>query len=173
MNKGIEILLARMDSNPDEFVTGNKSSKWLHIMERFEDHMTDEERKALFDKYNALKMDKFTEIVMKELFEEKEESGADAYASQLGASMAQTKHSLAQAALQQQYAQNQAAQLGSSITGLTGLALGAGNGPYWANTAAQNAVCATTTTTSTAEIKPAELTASKSLIKQIKKALAK
>ena len=42
-------------------------------MEQYEDHMEPEDRKALMDKYNALKMQKFTERVMKELLAEQEE----------------------------------------------------------------------------------------------------
>jgi hypothetical protein len=78
MNKGIEILLSRMDSNPDEFLTGNKSGKWQHLLEKYEDYMTEEERKAVFTKYHELKMGKFTEAVMKELLEEQEEKRGEA-----------------------------------------------------------------------------------------------
>lgn len=77
MNKGIEILLSRMESSPEEFLTGNKSGKWQHLLEKYEDHMTEEERKAVFTKYHELKMGKFTEAVMKELLEEQEEKAED------------------------------------------------------------------------------------------------
>lgn len=70
MNQGVEILLSRMDSNPEEFLTGNKAGKWQHLLEKYEEYMTDEERKAVFAKYHALKMSKFTEVVLKELLEE-------------------------------------------------------------------------------------------------------
>ena len=85
MNKGIEILIARMESSPDEFLTGNKSGKWLHLMEQYEDHMEPEDRKALMDKYNSLKMQKFTERVMKELLEDQQEKSEefDQYAQQV------------------------------------------------------------------------------------------
>ena len=117
MNKGIEILLARMESNPDEFVTGNKSGKWLHLIEQFEDNMEPEERKALFTKLNELRMGKFTERVMKELLAEQEEKNEEfgQYAQQVRAKMQQYAQQNA-AAQQQMYnnAQNQA----GSLTGL-------------------------------------------------------
>ena len=81
MNQGVEILLSRMDSNPDEFVTGNKSGKWQHLLEKYEPYMTEEECKAVRTKYNELKMGKFTEAVMKELLEEREEDGVTLRAS--------------------------------------------------------------------------------------------
>lgn len=71
MNKGIEILMARMDSNPDEFMGVN--NKWVNLMDSYEDHMAEEDRKALYAKYSTLHMDKFTEHVMKKLLAEKEE----------------------------------------------------------------------------------------------------
>jgi hypothetical protein len=78
MNQGVEILLARMDSNPEEFLTGNKAGKWQHLLEKYEEYMTDEERKAVFTKYHSLKMSKFTEVVLKELLEEQD--GVSLYA---------------------------------------------------------------------------------------------
>jgi hypothetical protein len=62
-----------MDSNPEEFVTGSKSGKWQHLLEKYEPYMNEEERAAVVAKYHALKMGKFTEAVMKELLEEREE----------------------------------------------------------------------------------------------------
>lgn len=118
MNKGIEILIARMESSPEEFLTGNKSGKWLHLMEQYEDYMEPEDRKALMDKYNSLKMQKFTEKVMKELLEDQQEKSEDFgnYAQALGASMQQTKNSMAQAVLQQQLsAQNAYANAAGQI----------------------------------------------------------
>jgi len=78
MNQGVEILLSRMDSNPEEFLTGNKAGKWQHLLEKYEPYMTEEECKAVRAKYNALKMSKFTEVVLKELLEE--DDGVSLYA---------------------------------------------------------------------------------------------
>ena len=110
MNKGVEILIARMESSPDEFLTGNKSGKWLHLMEQYEDHMEPEDRKALMDKYNLLKMQKFTERVMKELLEDQQEKSEefDQYAQQVRSKLQNM------AAQQQMYNAAQA----RSLTGL-------------------------------------------------------
>lgn len=104
MNKGIEILIARMESSPDEFLGVN--NKWVNLMESHEDYMTDEDRKALFGKLNELRMNRFTEHVMKKLLEDPQEKSEafGNYAQAIGASMQQTKNQLAQAALKQQLA---------------------------------------------------------------------
>ena len=108
MNKGIEILLARMESNPDEFMgVGNK---WLKLMESYEDYMVEEERKALYAKYSTLHMDKFTEHVMKKLLEEQQEKSnrfGEAYQQQYANAM--------NAAQQRSAVMNQAAQLGGGL----------------------------------------------------------
>lgn len=113
MNKGIEILLARMESNPDEFMGVN--NKWVNLIESHEDYMTDEDRKALFAKLHELRMGKFTEHVMKKLLEEQDDRKAeiDMYAQQVRAKMQQ--YAQQNAAAQQQYYNN--AQAGS-LTGL-------------------------------------------------------
>ena len=120
MNKGIEILLARMESNPDEFVTGNQSGKWLHLIEQFEDNMEPEERKALFTKLNELRMGKFTERVMKELLAEQEKKSEEfgAYSQSLANSMAQTQQQMRNALAQSQLYYNNAQNQAGSLTGL-------------------------------------------------------
>ena len=125
MNKGIEILLARMESNPDEFMGVN--NKWSNLIESHEDYMTDEDRKALFAKLHELRMDRFTEHVMKELFKDKEtEQEATAAAKLHIQQQLQARQQQAQLAQQNALAQQQmynAAQAGS-LTGLTNIALG-------------------------------------------------
>lgn len=123
MNKGIEILLARMESNPDEFMGIN--NKWSNLIESNEEYMTDEDRKALFGKLHELRMDKFTEHVMKRLLAEQEEKNEEfgQYAS-----AAQARAQAQNMAAQQQYyinAQNQA------LTGLTSMALGSVTAPSY------------------------------------------
>lgn len=130
MNKGIEILLARMESNPDEFMGVN--NKWSNLIESHEDYMTDEDRKALFAKLHALRMDRFTEHVMKKLFEEKETEQETMAAAklhiqqQLQARQQQAQLAQQNALAQQQYYNN--AQAGS-LTGLTNIALGSATAP--------------------------------------------
>lgn len=118
MNKGIEILIARMESSPDEFLGVN--NKWVNLMESHEDYMTDEDRKALFGKLNELRMNRFTEHVMKKLLEDQQEKSEafGNYAQAIGASMQQTKNQLAQAMLQNQYANNTAAMNQAGAVGI-------------------------------------------------------
>lgn len=120
MNKGIEILLARMDSNPDEFMGVN--NKWVNLIESHEDYMTDEDRKALFAKLHELRMDKFTEHVMKKLLAEQEEKTEEfgAYPQSLANSMAQTQQQMCNVLAQSQLynnAQNQASCTSSLTMG--------------------------------------------------------
>jgi hypothetical protein len=105
-----------MESSPDEFTTGNKSGKWQHLLEKYEDYMTEEERTAVFAKYHSLKMGKFTEAVMKELLEDQEEKREEAqgYFQQMSAQQAAVQRSnlLAQ---QAQMASQYAGALGQSM----------------------------------------------------------
>lgn len=91
MNQGVEILLARMDSNPDEFVSwdGYVVGKWDWIMRDVQKRalgnrvdledgvvrvpfLSDEEVKALWNKVESLRADQFTKKVMRTLLEEEE-----------------------------------------------------------------------------------------------------
>lgn len=79
MNKGIEILLARMDSHPEEFVTpfpvtpSLSKRRWEELFEAYEDHLTPEERKAYKDKLSGMHSEQFTQRVMQRLFEDTDE----------------------------------------------------------------------------------------------------
>jgi len=80
MNKGVQILLERMSSNPDEFVPdihGKYLPKWRNIIlavymrvdggKDYRDHLpflTDKEIKALHEKMQSLQGDLFTKQVM-------------------------------------------------------------------------------------------------------------
>lgn len=106
MNQGVEILLARMDSNPDEFVSwdGYVVGKWDWIMRDVQKRalgnrvdledgvvrvpfLSDEEVKALWNKVESLRADQFTKKVMRTLLEEEEEVNplADAMLGGFGA----------------------------------------------------------------------------------------
>lgn len=78
MNQGLEILIARTKTHPEEFFgweTGSHiTSKWTTMLEKFTHHMTDEEKNAweeakvvLNEWYANKRRDDFTEAVMKEL----------------------------------------------------------------------------------------------------------
>lgn len=99
MNKGVQILLERMDSNPDEFGYDDPmlSRKWRDITEQISqryqsivknpevkshwqyalDFLTDEEIVALHDKLKALRADEFTRDVMGRLLSEADDQSYD------------------------------------------------------------------------------------------------
>ena len=88
MNQGVEILLARMDSNPDEFVGTSwpQSNKWGWVVEDLRRRMvptkedkefglplrflSDDEVRMLWEKLESLRADQFTKAVMRTLLEE-------------------------------------------------------------------------------------------------------
>lgn len=110
MNKGLEILMARMDSNPDEFTD---KLRWERLLDKYDDVFNDEDIKVFREKHNALHQDKFTELVMKELFKDQEEKSEE-----FGqfAQMAQQRVAQAQLAMQQaQIASQYAGALGQSM----------------------------------------------------------
>ena len=173
MNKGIEILLARMESNPDEFLTGNKSGKWLHLMESFEDHMLPEERKVLMDKYNALKMEKFTERVMKEVLEDQQEKSdqfGQAYAANLAASMQQNKSQISQQVLAAQARQNYITTAqANAMNQTTAGALGIGSaGQIYMSNGAGSIQPVSLPTTSTTEVRIGEQSLTEKTLKKLK-----
>jgi hypothetical protein len=66
MLTGVEILLERMKTNPEEFVEGGYS-KWSRVMGIGWDIFTEEERTALQNAHNEAKRDHFSGEVMKVL----------------------------------------------------------------------------------------------------------
>lgn len=77
MNQGVQIVLSRMDSNPEEFYQG--SDKWKFIYtEYFRDAMTEAEKGMIFDKLKLIRNEEFTRKVMSTLLpsdkKEQEES---------------------------------------------------------------------------------------------------
>lgn len=77
MNKGVEILLARMDSHPEEFSTSDRIpysryGQWDSCIEAVlntQNPFTDEEREAVQTKLNELTLEQFTQRVMKKLLD--------------------------------------------------------------------------------------------------------
>ena len=108
MNKGLEILMARMDSHPEEFTD---TMRWGRLLDNYEDVFDEEDIKTFRTKHNALHQQHFTEQVMKELFKEQEEKNEEA-GMYISAMQAQAQ--LNAIAQQQMY---NAAQAGS-LTGL-------------------------------------------------------
>ena len=66
MLTGVEILLERMKTNPEEFVEGGYS-KWTRVLDAGWSVMTAEEQKALQDGMNEAKRDHFNGEVMRVL----------------------------------------------------------------------------------------------------------
>jgi hypothetical protein len=93
LNKGVQILLERMSSNPDEFVPslrGGYLPKWRDILlsvemrvnggKEYKDQLpflTDKEVKALWEKMQSLRGDLFTKQVMNTLLSESVEPPLD------------------------------------------------------------------------------------------------
>lgn len=81
MNQGVEILLSRMDSNPEEFI--GHEGKWDWIMDGINRrvagkdkdvlaYLTDEEARVLYDKMQILARANFTRSVLETLLPENE-----------------------------------------------------------------------------------------------------
>lgn len=93
MNQGIEILIARMDSNPEEFVpdvVGNYPAKWRQTLIKIEHRirtkdylhkenevyvselpfLKEEEIQAMWDKMQSIQADLFTKQVMNTLLQD-------------------------------------------------------------------------------------------------------
>jgi hypothetical protein len=66
MLTGVEILLERMKTNPEEFIEGGYS-KWSKVMNDGWDIFTEEERTALKDAHNNAKREHFNGEVMRVL----------------------------------------------------------------------------------------------------------
>ena len=72
MNSGVEIVLARMATHPEEFY--GDSDKWKFIYkEYFRDAMTETEKGAIFDRIKEIRKEEFTLYVMKTMTEETKE----------------------------------------------------------------------------------------------------
>lgn len=61
---GIDILLARMKTNPEEFV---RDGKWTGALVNIDKHLTEEERQALKNGYTEMARDTFNEVIMKSI----------------------------------------------------------------------------------------------------------
>jgi hypothetical protein len=61
MNDGVELILARMETHPEEFYT--YSDKWKFI-ERFKDYMSETEKGMVSDKLKEIRRQELTSRVM-------------------------------------------------------------------------------------------------------------
>ena len=67
MLEGVQILLDRMDTNPEEFDIDGWLANWSRIYDRYEEFLTKEERKAIEDKRAQTIRDTFTADVMRKV----------------------------------------------------------------------------------------------------------
>lgn len=95
MLTGVEILLERMKTNPEEFVEGGYS-KWTRVLDAGWSVMTAEEQKALQDGMNEAKRDHFNGEVMRVLAQGHDDHlMAEGYSQNLAKSMMATKNAVA------------------------------------------------------------------------------
>lgn len=81
MRKLIEFLLTRMDTHPEEFLQNRKADvkhNWVHIIKDNKKFMTDEEYKAVWEKFAEINMEQAIEEVTHKLFEPERDSFDDA-----------------------------------------------------------------------------------------------
>ena len=71
MNEGVKILLARMETNPEEF--NGEVNKWGNLLQYYKAYLDPEDANALNEGINKLLQQKFTEKVMKELLAPEED----------------------------------------------------------------------------------------------------
>ena len=98
MLTGVEILLERMKTNPEEFIEGGLS-KWSQVMNNAWDILTEQERKALEDGAKEAKREHFNGEVMRVLsgnVDEGESYVSESYATNLGRSLTLTSSTLKQ-----------------------------------------------------------------------------
>ena len=66
----VELLLARMDSNPEEFT---ENGRWEGLIIKYRSYLPMQDRTAMEDKINSLRLDVFHKDVMNELLAEPNE----------------------------------------------------------------------------------------------------
>ena len=68
MHIAIELLMKRMETNPDEFVKGNRRhAKWERIITKYMEYVNPEDKKILNEKYGELQLNQMHKEVMAEL----------------------------------------------------------------------------------------------------------
>lgn len=78
MNSGVDIVLSRMETHPEEFY--GECDKWKFIYkEYFRDAMTETEKGKIFDRIKQIRMEEFTAKVLSTLVPPEEEKEDDSY----------------------------------------------------------------------------------------------
>jgi hypothetical protein len=76
MNSGIEIILARMDTHPDEFMFGNDKWKFIYS-DYFRDSLSEGEKGAIHDRLKQLRLEEFNQRVLQTLVPLEEPDGEE------------------------------------------------------------------------------------------------
>ena len=74
MNGGIKILIARMDTHPEEF---EGEGKWISTFNNYKKYMTEEEKDVFWKKLCELKMNEFEQRIVKKLMNEETPAQAE------------------------------------------------------------------------------------------------
>ena len=72
MNKGVEILLARMNSHPEEFL--RDKDRWEGLFNHYKKYMAEEDKEVFWAKLCEIRTEEFTEKVLRTLLADKEEA---------------------------------------------------------------------------------------------------
>lgn len=67
MHPAVELLLARMQSNPEEFIQSNSQGRWGLALARLHDYGSKEEIALVNEGVNRINMNELHKMVMKEL----------------------------------------------------------------------------------------------------------
>lgn len=67
MNKSIELLLSRLERQPEEL------GRWENLFNQYKKYMTEDDKKAFWDKICEIRMGDFDEKVLQTLLADKEE----------------------------------------------------------------------------------------------------
>jgi len=65
MHPAIELILARMESNPEEFMSTR--DRWGDIITELNKYTTEEERRLVFEKMRSIRLDAVHKQIMQEL----------------------------------------------------------------------------------------------------------
>jgi multimeric flavodoxin WrbA len=76
MHHAIEMLLARMESHPEDF-SQERSGKWLQTINAYKKFFTEEEGIAVRDGLRKINMESMTEDIMKRMVKDEEKSKLD------------------------------------------------------------------------------------------------
>ena len=71
INNGVALLLERMKTHPEEFVSEHGSSKWGSLIAAYKEFLDPKDQRALETEYHKILQQKFTEKVLVELVDPK------------------------------------------------------------------------------------------------------